>query len=271
MRTAEKPPSRELRRLTVRIDAGIGGFALARGGAARWPSWPLRHAWMLSNVALRHAEASVVLAQTDVVLAPAGWATARAAVEAAAAFLWLLEPSDDEERQCRWLALLYEGGRFGQRNDMMVYDGVRARSVSIEEVADRYALTLPEGYVVPNMPGVMAILPKHGPRLASFYVTASQYAHAAEFATASYCREDSDSTEYDDFVTELDWAQPLWMAWEAFRVTAATLIVKEGGEPLPDHLGLVDQQIHTARQEFLAGLNLWDDGMGNVLTDAEGP
>ena len=231
MMDREKPPSRELRRLAVRIDAGIGGFALARGGAARWPSWPLRHAWMLSNVALRHAEATVVLAQTDVVLAPAGWATARAAVEAAAAFLWLLEPTDDSERQGRWLALLYEGGRFGQRNEMTGYDGVRARSLSIEEVADRYALTLPEGYVVPNMPGVMAILPKYGPRLASFYVTASQYAHAAEFATASYFREHSDSTEYHDFVTELDWAQPVWMAWEAFRVRLSRFPLNLGGGP----------------------------------------
>lgn len=263
-RGAEKPPSRELRRLTTRIDVGIGLFARARKSAGYMPTWPLRHAWMLSNVACRHAEATVLLAQTDVVLAPAGWVSARATVEAAAQFLWLLEPKDEFERQARWLALMYEGGRFGQRKEVAHFEGLRQRSIGLEQIADRFAVELPDGYSIPQMPGVMKILPKFGPRLASFYVDASQYAHAAEWATAAYSREHRDDpehgdyTEYGDFVTELDWARPLWIAWEAFRVTAATLIVIEDKQPLPDHLGHVDHQIEQARQQFLDSLDLWD-------------
>ena len=83
--TTLQEPTRELRRLATRIEHGLGRYAAERGNWATTSKWEaLRYGWSLSNLALRHAESTVSLAKTDMVLAPSAWVTARAATEAAA-------------------------------------------------------------------------------------------------------------------------------------------------------------------------------------------
>src|SRR5690242_19547695 len=103
-------PTRELRRLATRIDFALGQYLTARGNCALTSVFEApRHGWTLSNLALRHAEATLVLAKTDMALAPTGWVAARAATETAAKCLWLLQPEDEWQREARWIALLREG------------------------------------------------------------------------------------------------------------------------------------------------------------------
>ena len=102
--TTAQEPTRELRRLVTRIDYGLGQYAAARGTWALNSKWEaLRYGWSLSNLALRHAESTVTLARTDMALAPSAWVTARAATEAAARCIWLLQPEDEWQREARWL------------------------------------------------------------------------------------------------------------------------------------------------------------------------
>lgn len=252
--TTVQEPTRELRRLATRIDYGLGRYLGERGNWALTSEWEaLRYGWSLSNLALRHAEATVMLAKNDMVLAPSAWVTARAATEAAARCLWLLQPDDEWQREARWLALLYEGARLGKRRETKDMPTLVSRSESIEEFAEAVAAKLPEGVSVPGMDSIQSILAAEGEGLASFYVMASQYTHATELATSSWRENLGIDAVYGEFFGAKDWLQPLWMAYLSFRVTALRLIELEGDGPNAI-LELVDHQADEAREAFAASL-----------------
>ena len=257
----QQEPTRELRRLATRIEAGIGHFLAARGAWATGTKWEaLRHAWSLSNLALRHAEATILQAKTDMALAPSAWVTARAATEAAARCLWLLRPEDPWEREARWLALLREGARLGERAETKSNAYLVAQAATIREFAEAVEAKLPDGVRVSGMASMQSILAEEGAQLAEFYVLASQYTHGAELATRAYRVNLGIDSAYGDFVDAKDWFQPVWVAWLSFRVTAVRLISERNESPLPEVLALIDNQIREARDEFVASLGQGADG-----------
>lgn len=245
-------PSRELRRLALRIDVGCGRFLAARGSWALSTQWEsLRHAWSLSNLSLRNAEATVLLAGSDLVMLPAAWATTRAAVEAAGRCLWLIQPSDVWEREARWLALMEEGARLGEREEVRQLSSAAPSSQAMRRFVDAVKAKLPDGVVVPGSPSIQTFLRGEGEALALFYVLASQYVHAAEFGTRQWRDGLGVDAGYGEHVNEIDWHWPLWMSWLAFRVTAVRLMEEQGRQITPD-LALVDNQIIEAREAFIA-------------------
>lgn len=244
-------PGRELRRLAVRIEAGCGQFLKARGNHAVSTKWEaLRHAWSLSNLTLRHTEATVLMARTDVVLQPSAWTTARAAVEATGRCLWLLEPEDEWEREARWLALVEEGARLGERREMAAWGGIAAQSVSMRSFGEAVAAKLPPGTSVPRTPTVKQMLESHGDAFLRFYALASQYAHGAELATRQWRLNLGIHATYGDFADTEGWALPLQNAWQSFRATALALIHARGGT-VPPALAAVDHQIAEAQEIFV--------------------
>lgn len=251
MPNVARTPSREMRRLAVRIEAAGNRFARARGSSWLETQWEApRHAWTLSNLALRHLEATALAAKTDVVLLPAGWVTARAAVEAAGRCLWLMEPDDEWQREARWLALLYEGARLGDRPEMVgtLQAEVSARTKAF---ADEVKALLPGGLIVPGIPAMMSILKGQGDDLAWFYVLSSQYTHAAELATRTTRSHLGGNAKYGDRADAAEWLLPLWGAWQAFRATAVRLLAV-AGDVWPPDLVVVEQQVMEAREAFLA-------------------
>lgn len=252
--TTEQEPTRELRRLVTRIDYGLGRYAAARGNWALNSKWEaLRYGWSLSSLALRHAESTVMLAKTDMVLAPSAWVTARAATEAAARCIWLLQPEDEWQREARWLALLHEGARLGDRKETKDIPALVAESQLIKEFAEAVTAKLPEGVSVPGMDSIQSILAAEGSGLALFYVMASQYTHATELATRSWRVNLGTDADYGEFSGARDWLHPVWMAYLSFRITAMRLIELKGEGPSAV-LELADHQADEAREDFAAAL-----------------
>jgi hypothetical protein len=244
-------PSREVRRLAVRIDFAMSRFLKARGNDAVGSKWESdRHAWTLSNLSLRHAEAVCVLARTDEVLLPAAWATARSAMESAARSLWLLEPKDSWEREARWLALVYEGARLDDRIEVSQLYGGGQLAPGAKQFADAVSAMLPSGVTVPGVPGIKYMLEPHGAALVGLYAVASQYTHAADLAARQWRTNLGVDAAYGEFVTSSAWLMPLWVGWQAFRATALTLMGATGTEALDAALLLIDRQVNEARDEL---------------------
>jgi hypothetical protein len=247
-------PTRELRRLATRIDFALRQYLSVRGNSALKSEFEApRHGWTLSNLALRHAEATLALAKTDMVLAPTAWVTARAALESAAKCLWLLQPDDVWQREARFVAFLTEGIRI-KREETEGLPHIVAQSASIEEFRDGVSAKLIEkGIPVQKMDTMKNILLAEDVGLAQFYVLASQYTHALELGTRSYRKDLGTKAVYGEFVEAKDWIQPVWMAYSSFRVTALRLIDLKGDDP-GEILELADRQVAEARDDFLAAL-----------------
>jgi hypothetical protein len=146
-----------------------------------------RYAWALSGLVVRHAEATTLMARTDVAHVPSAWVTARACVETAARCLWMLAPANEWEREARWLTFLYEGARLGKQKPMDWLDMVVDRSKTIENFAAAVEAKLPGGVEVPRrVPPTQEILSPIDSSLGAFYALASQFTHGAEFATGMF-------------------------------------------------------------------------------------
>lgn len=252
MANVVREPSRELKRLASRIESGCGYYLKARAAStAQNTQWEaLRYAWTLSNLALRHTEATVVLARTDSVLQPAAWCTARAAAEATMWFFWLVEPEDVWEREARWLALLNTGISLGERPAMKESQYFAGRAAKIKEFRDAVEARLPAGVTVPGLPKISNLFTDRGDRFVRFYAIASQYTHATEFATVQWRKDLGTSATYGEFPEDALWGPPLSGAWSSFRATATWFINEHGGPP-PTDLHLIDEKIAEAERAFV--------------------
>ena len=260
MGPAIKPPTKELVHYADEIYSACGVFLQARGGWARDQKWEaLRTGWALSNHSLRNTEAVVALAQTDMVLLPGAWTAARASVESAARNQWLLEPDDVWEREARWVALLEEGGRLATRTAVQSRADLVQTAKQVQSFVEGIREVLPAGLVIPRIPNMEAMFTgANAERLYGFYVVASQYVHAAELSTRQWRSGLGTADNGTECVQPWHWFEPLWMAWQAFRVTARTLQILQWNENAPpDVVDLemrmreADIRIEAARDDLL--------------------
>lgn len=256
--TSPKPPNRELKRFAVRIGVGVDRYRAELGTDALFSVWEApRHAWSLNNLALQQVTAIVKIVQEDVRLVSAGWVMARAAVEAAARCIWLMEPDSSWEREARWIAFLFEGARLGRQKDFAGNDRLESESEAIQNFAKAVEEKLPAHVIVPpRIPAISSILRDQNPELSRFYAIASQYTHGAEMATRGTRRNFGVDAEYGDFSDSNSWHWPLWVAWLAYRVTAVALMVERGFTLSGDMLQLVDRQVEEARKSYLEKFHL---------------
>jgi hypothetical protein len=251
-------PSRELVRLATRMEWGMSQYATARGAAASGSKWEaFRHAWTLSNLTLRHAEATALMARTDVAHLPTAWVTARAATESAAKCLWLITPDDEWEREARWVACLEEGARLATRPQLAGFEGLLENSESLRKFAADVRALLPDGVVIPRVPSADAMLQTIAPGLAGFYVIASQFMHGAELATQTFRAHLGNAAEFGERSREDLWVAPLRNSWNAFRSTARE-IAAITETVLEEKVRLVDNQVDEAFQSLydLHGLDV---------------
>jgi hypothetical protein len=251
-------PSPELVRLAARLEWGMSQYATARGAAASGSRWEaIRHAWTLSNLTLRHAEATALMARTDVAHLPTAWVTARAATESAAKCLWLITPDDEWEREARWVACLEEGARLANRPQLAGFDSLLKNSEALKKFAADVRALLPGGVLVPGIPSADAMLQRIAPELASFYVIASQYTHGAELATQTFRSHLGNAAEFGEHTEEDQWVAPLGNSWNAFRSTAREIAAITETE-LGEKALLADRRVDEAFRFFcdLHGLDL---------------
>lgn len=241
-----REPSREIRRLALRIEQGLGYYLRVRSHTALSTQWEApRHGWALSNLALRHAEAVTLLARTDLVLHAPAWLASRAALEAAARTHWLMAPTDDWVRECRWLALLHEGARFGQRAVFSDAKPFSVRANDLEEFAHAVHERIPTGYDIPGIPSVSSLVAELGDSMAGYYILASQFTHSSELATGQFRNGLGDIAIYGEHVSASDWVPPLVLSWNAVRMSCSELMATVTSHDA-DLLSRIDDQVEEA-------------------------
>lgn len=215
-------PSRELLRAAGRIDTAIAAFLKQRPAEAiareRWEA--PKHAWTLSNLALRQGQATLALARSDVVFLPGAWATCRAALEAALKASWLMSPDDEWEREARWLALADEDRRFSQHLAVAhpeLHDLLEAHAIASFEFLDGIRQLLPGHVSVPSgTPSMEAMAEQAGDGIYNVYRWGSQFVHATDPAVALLYRTYvGTEAVLGEVVCDYQWTQPLRIAWEA--------------------------------------------------------
>lgn len=252
----ERAPARELSTLAKRLDYGFHVYAKSTALVLPRADWEApRHAWALHALMKSHSEAVTLLARTSVAHAPTAWVAARSCVEIAARLHWLLGPTDDWDREARWVALLKEGGRLGQQQHVSWLDVLVERSDSVRGFANAVHSSLPKGLVVPGIPSTHDILAPIDPGLDAFYAVASQFAHGTEYATAMFRSSHSSDAIFGDRSSEVDWIIPLTNIWQAYRLSAVRLI-ELGAIESADQTTLADVQIEEAFQNFITALDL---------------
>ena len=253
-------PSRELSRLAGRLEWAFVAYASAQGVESLAPEWEApRYAWTLSKLIVRHAEATTLMARTDVAHAPSAWVTARACVETAARSLWLLDPDGEWEREARWLAFLKEGARLGKQEHVSWLQMVVDRSQQISGFANAVESKLPDGIVVPTrIPTTHQMLAPLDPALDAFYAIASQFTHGAEYATGMFRSNLGTDAIFGEGSSEADWIIPLRHVWQAFRATSVRLFEVGGTNAASEQLLLADEKVKEAFQAFIDVLDLPD-------------
>lgn len=247
-------PPRELRRLATRIEAGLGIYIRARGHGALHSQWEApRHGWALGNLAIRHTEATALMARTDVAMAPTAFVTARAAVESAARSIWLMEPEDVWEREARWVAFLREGGRLAERRQLAENERLSGRARAIRDFASEVGQKLPAGTEIPGIPSIDSLLARYGTTLDAFYVHSSQYTHSAELATSAFRVNLGIAADFGDYTDVEDWIVPLRQAWQAATARALQLMKIVGDKPGAE-LKRVEAQVAGAFEELAKSL-----------------
>lgn len=256
-------PTREMLRFVGRVDAAIAPLIAPRS-AALGTEWEApRHAWCLSNLTLRHAEAVLVLARTDTVLVPSAWVSARAAMEAAARSLWLMEPDDPWDRERRWLVFVDEGERFHERVRFSGVERDGVKGAAIADFAARIRALLPPGEQVHGIPSTTVMLTPYGDHLPRLYALASQYVHGADLAITQWRTGGlGTSAAYGEAADVTGMATAVWVAWEAFRATALQIASKTGVD-IGFDIDLFDHQIRQSRDQLLEatpGRGTWPRG-----------
>src|SRR4051812_35759214 len=101
------PPSRPILRAAMLLEDAVGHFLRARITLPPLGKYESHlESLQLSYLLIRHVEAVVALARTDLVLLPSAMCCCRAAFESAIKIIWMLKPDDPFEQESRWLAHL---------------------------------------------------------------------------------------------------------------------------------------------------------------------
>jgi hypothetical protein len=210
--------------VAVVLEEAVGNFLHTRAEVQPERQWeaPLE-AWAISNLMIRNIEAAALLARHDEALAPAAWANARNAFDAATRILWLLYPGDRFESEARWVALLVERERFhlrmagelagaGDDKHAATHRNWAAQAREFHTgVADR----LPRPYVVPSrVPPTSQVLREVGETdMYWLYIEGSQYVHATMPATSMYIDRSETDRQPTERLKLIDWILLLRTCW----------------------------------------------------------
>ena len=204
------------------IDQMITNYLRALGGAAavgRWeaPQEGLALGWLL----IRNVEAVIEMARHDEVLVTAAWANARVAFELSARIVWMLQPADRYEAECRWLAFLGEYEKT-ERNiahgESAGAEGHMKRAKTIRDFREGVVSALPSGYQAARMPNFREMLSAlDSPQMYRLYQEGSQFVHGSMYATSRYRKNLGAGRVLGDFTSTIDWILPMRLCWLSLR------------------------------------------------------
>lgn len=223
-----RPPSPQLLRVAEVIDQMIARYLMALRSAiiGRWeaPQEAFALAWLL----IRNIEATLLMARYDEVLVTAAWSNARVAFELSARIIWMLQPDDRFEAECRWLAFLAEWEDTERKLAREVPDRTdfhAKRADRIQEFREGVATALPEGYQPATIPRFRDMLTALGnPQMYRLYREGSQYVHGSMYASSRYSENLGIYRDLGDFTSTLDWILPMRLCWLSLREAAKFLL-----------------------------------------------
>ena len=184
---------------------------------------------MLFNLVIRQIEGVLTVARQDLVLLPAAFACARAALETAAKAAWMVDANDPYERETRWLAHMEEEARVYDRSAKR-YSEVgqdartfAARAIEIRTFRKAVEAKLPPGVTpLKHIPTVDEMLTSlQGKQLYPLYIYLSQYVHGGHAATELYRRGVGIALQAGEYIEPSHWYIPLRVCWLSLKEPAS--------------------------------------------------
>lgn len=217
-----RQPSAEVLRVAGVIEKMIDEYRRALrsvAGMGRWeaPQESLALGWLL----IRNVEAVAELARRDEALVTAAWSNTRVAFELSTRIMWILQPSDRHEAECRWLSLLGEYEEIERKLAREVpsqSDLHNRKAEAIKKFREGVKAALPGGYRVSRMPSFLNMLNAlKTPEMYQYYRQGSQFIHGGMYASASYSKDLGSYRRLGDFTSTVDWVLPMRLSWLSLR------------------------------------------------------
>jgi hypothetical protein len=173
--------------------------------------------WLL----VRNVQAVIQMARHDEVLVTAAWANARVAFELSARIVWMLQPGDRYEAECRWLAFLgeWEDAELKLAREVPDYAGHHSEvAETIRVFREGVTSKLPTGYQPARMPNFREMLiALANPEMYQVYREGSQYVHGSLYASTRYSKHLGTERVLGEFTSTADWILPMRLCWLSLR------------------------------------------------------
>jgi hypothetical protein len=223
------PPCEQILSVTAALEHMISRYLEALRSTppiGRWeaPQEGATMSWLL----IRNVEAVIELARLDEVLVTAAWCNARAAFELSARIIWMLQPDDPYQAECRWLAYLEEWEKV-ERNIANEAPGHAERHTqraeAIRAIRERITAALPNDYQAARKPRFQELLTAlNSAEMYQYYREGSQYVHGSMYASASYSKNLGSLRNFGEFTSAFDWILPLRLCWLSLREAARMVL-----------------------------------------------
>ena len=186
----------------------------------------------------RNVESITLIARHDLVLLPSAIHLTRSVFEMAIKVLWMLQPSNDMEREVHWLAQLQTEVSYFERSskrlrELEVDDSdVVATRDGISSFMNEVIKVLPEPYKpllqIPNMDEMMRTIGERDKYLAYMYM--SQYSHGTHVATGMYRRGFGNDAVFGEYIKPNDWWSVFSLCWYSFAKSGNRVLEILGGD-----------------------------------------
>jgi hypothetical protein len=230
VRAVVRPPAPELLLIAEIIEHAIDQYLAALRSNSSFGQWeaPIE-GWALGCLLIRNIEAVIGMAHHDEVLVTAAWSNTRVAFEQGVRILWMLEPDDRYQAECRWLAFLKEYEKFERDMAREVPADAELhtrRAVAVHDFRVGVASKLPRGYQPAKTPSFRDMLKAiDNPEMYRFYREGSQYVHGSMYGSGSYRHNLGTHIEVGEFTSTFDWILPMRLCWITF-LKAASMILR---------------------------------------------
>lgn len=232
-----RPITEDLIRACDALDGVISAFLSARQRVAGFSQYEsTAEALNLFNLVIRHVEGVLVLAREDLVLLPAAYASARAALETSTKAAWMVDADDPFVREARWLAHLQEEERVYERaakrtaDDSRDSSGFAARAADLKQLRLGITDKLPTGVSPlkgnPSMEDMLASL--DGQHLYALYIYLSQFVHGGHAATWLYRKGLGTHRSAGEFIGSSNWYIALRICWLSLSQPGSLLLSRLG-------------------------------------------
>jgi hypothetical protein len=233
------PPNSDINKACDLLDQLIHNFLEARDTITTWgkfeaPVECLNLLYLMS----RNIASITLMARHDLVLLPGAVHLTRSVFEMAIKVLWMLNPSDEFEREVHWLAQLQTEVTYfkGYSDRLRVMGSDNSDAVKSCEYTSGYmeevVKVLPKPYKpLKKIPNMYEMMDKIGARDKYLdYMYMSQFTHSTHVATGVYRRGLGNDAVFGEYIRPDDWRQVFSLCWYSFDKSGNRILEVLGGD-----------------------------------------